>query len=101
MKRRPGRPWCRKNRTPNQGHKRQRKKGVCVHSKTPEQKKAANQADWQPTTVQRFLDEENFVPQEEVERKKPWGCKLKGLVKWLTVLKLIATIVNEVRKIFK
>jgi hypothetical protein len=45
------------------------------------------------------LDEENFILQTETKRKKPWGGWLKGLAKWLIILKLLAALISEVYQI--
>jgi hypothetical protein len=88
-----GSSWSKKRRRPNQGLKKKPSKGACAYSKTPEPSLCSGKKN--------FLNEEHPVVKEKQEIKKPWAVQLKGIVRWLTMLKLIASIVNEVRKFFK
>src|SRR5688572_28888190 len=94
------RPWYRKKRAPNQGRKREPRKGVSVHSKSPKRKKVTGHR-WKPAEAKNLLNEEISKPQHKMKRKKPWSSQLKGFAKWLIILKLTATLVNEALQFFR
>jgi hypothetical protein len=93
-------PWSKKSRTPNQGLKGEEKNGACVHLKTSEQKEDVDQTNPLSNQGKSFLNVEDSGSEKEKQIKKPWSERLKGLVIWLTILKLIVMIVKEILQIF-